>query len=132
MTSTFVYRLACLFLVISLCPLLDGEIEAQQSIEVGDYEIEEVTMPGGRPGNNVNSIVQGPYGFLWFGSHAGVHRYDGYEFVTYGNIEGDSTGLSFPYVESLYWDSEDLLWIGTYGGGLFRFDPATEKGAGQG
>ena len=100
-------------------------------IEELDYTIEEFTLPGGRAGNNVNAIVQGPYGFMWFGSHGGLHRYDGYEFVTYKPVASDTIGetttLTDPYVENLYWDSNNILWVTSYGGGLFRFDPITEK-----
>ncbi len=95
-----------------------------------DYTIEEFTLPGGQLGNNVNCIVQGPYGFLWFGSHGGLHRYDGYEFVTYKHVPGDTIGettsLTFPYIENLYWDQFNMLWVSTYGGGLYQFDPANE------
>jgi len=95
-----------------------------------NYIIDEINMPGGRLGNSVNAITQGPYGFMWFGTHAGLHRYDGYEFVTYAAVPGDTIGettsLTFPYIEGLYWDSWDKLWVGTYGGGLYRFDPETE------
>ena len=95
-----------------------------------DYIIEEFTLPGGRTGNNVNAIVQGPYGFMWFGSHGGLHRYDGHEFVTYKNVPGDTIGettsLTFPYIENLYWDKSNMLWVTTYGGGLYRFDPVNE------
>jgi streptogramin lyase/signal transduction histidine kinase len=96
-----------------------------------DYIIEDFNLPGGRSGNNVNDIVQGPNGFMWFGSHNGLHRYDGYDIITYMSIPGDSIGetssLTFPYIESLFWDSQNMLWITTYGGGLFRFDPVNEK-----
>ncbi|MDH4057816.1 MAG: SMP-30/gluconolactonase/LRE family protein, partial [Cyclobacteriaceae bacterium] len=95
-----------------------------------DYVIEEFTLPGGRQGNNVNAIVQGPHGFMWFGTHSGLHRYDGFEFVTYKTVPGDTIGettsLTFPYVENLYWDKNNMLWVTTYGGGLYRFDPVTE------
>jgi signal transduction histidine kinase/ligand-binding sensor domain-containing protein len=95
-----------------------------------DYIIEEFTLPGGQVGNNVNSIVQGPYGFVWFGTHGGLHRYDGHEFVTYKNVPGDTLGettsLTFPYVENLYWDHYNMLWVSTYGGGVYQFDPTTE------
>ena len=98
--------------------------------EEWDYVIEDFTLPGGRLGNNVNSIVEGPYGFLWFGSHGGLHRYDGYEFVTYKNVPSDTIGetttLSFNYIENLYWDSQNTLWVMSYGNGVYRFDPAKE------
>jgi signal transduction histidine kinase/ligand-binding sensor domain-containing protein len=95
-----------------------------------DYLPEEFRLPGGVTGNNVNCIVEGPYGFLWFGTHGGLIRYDGYEFVNYGPVAGDTLGettsLTFPYIENLYWDRFKKLWVTTYGGGLFRFDPETE------
>ena len=55
-----------------------------------DYIVEQFTLPGGQFANNVNSIVQGPNGFLWFGTHGGLIRYDGYEFVTYKKVPGDT------------------------------------------
>ena len=95
-----------------------------------DYIVEEFTLPGGRRGNNVNAIVQGPHGFIWFGTHGGLHRYDGHEFVSYKNVPGDTIGettsLTFPYVENLFWDKNNMLWVTTYGGGLYRFDPVSE------
>ncbi|MCB0595957.1 MAG: response regulator [Lewinellaceae bacterium] len=99
--------------------------------ETPNYRIEEFRLPGGQPGNNVTSIVQGPNGFLWFGSHKGLHRYDGHSFITYEEPEGDtldnSYNLAFSYVENLYWDLFGKLWVCTYGGGLFCFDPQTEQ-----
>ena len=118
--------------IISLVFLLPFMLHAQEVTPDSelDFIIEEFTLPGGQAGNNVNAIVQGPYGFMWFGSHGGLHRYDGYEFITYRNVPSDTvaetTTLSFSYVEWLYWDRYDKLWVTTYGGGLFRFDPVTE------
>lgn len=94
-----------------------------QAEENNNYLIEEFTLPGGPSGNSVNCIVQGPNGFLWFGSHTGLHRYDGYYFKTYKSNTDDSTSLAFSYIEWLFWSSDHYLWIGTYGGGLFRFNP---------
>ncbi|MDH3243869.1 MAG: ATP-binding protein [Saprospiraceae bacterium] len=121
------------FLIVNLCCLAYSVVLAQivTPEEDLDYDITEVTLPGGRLGNNVNAIVEGPFGFLWFGSHGGLHRYDGYEFITYKNMPGDTVeptrSLTFPYIENLYWDSHNILWVTTYGGGLFRFDPSTEQ-----
>ena len=96
-----------------------------------EYEIEIIEIPGGQLANNVNCIVQGPNGFVWIGSHGGLHRYDGNEYYTYKNVPSDTIGetttLSNPYVEHLYWDRYDKLWVCTYGGGLYRYDPMTEE-----
>ncbi|HEY5691054.1 MAG TPA: two-component regulator propeller domain-containing protein [Cyclobacteriaceae bacterium] len=115
-------------LIISSFPSFTQSVTPDDEL---DYVIQEFTLPGGRSGNNVNAIVQGPYGFMWFGSHGGLHRYDGYDFVTYkpvpGDTVGETTSLTYPYVESLYWDSNQILWVSSFGGGLFSFDPITEK-----
>lgn len=99
--------------------------------ETEHFRIEELVLPGGRGANNANCIVQGPDGFLWIGSQDGLHRYDGHETVTYRGLPNDTldqTGkLTFSYIESLYWDQHDQLWVGTYGGGLYCFDPQTEQ-----
>jgi len=95
-----------------------------------DFVLEEFTLPGGTNGNLVTAIVEGPNGFTWFGSFGGLHRYDGYEFKTYTKNPADTiaptTSLQFSNIEHLYWDSQDKLWVSTFGGGLFRFDPITE------
>ena len=95
-----------------------------------NYTIEEITLPGGRLGNNVNCIVEGPNGYVWFGSHGGLHRYDGKRFITYkksATVEtGPSTDLSFPYVEWLHWTRDSMLWVATWGNGAYLFDPLTE------
>ena len=92
-----------------------------------DYRIESFKLPDGPSGNSINSITQGPNGFLWFGGHAGLYRYDGYRFKSYKSNEKDPDALVFSYIEFLFWSSDEYLWIGTYGGGLFRFDPTDES-----
>ena len=120
-----------LFILLAL-PFLQAHGQPVTPTAELDYTIEEFTLPGGRLGNNVNSIVQGPYGFLWFGSHGGLHRYDGHEFVTYKNVPGDTIGettsLTYHYIENLYWDQFNMLWVSTFGGGgsLYQFDPSKE------
>lgn len=119
------YLVFCLFTSFTgFSQVVDYQVD---EVSQFDYTIKEFTLPGGRLFNNVNGIAEGPYGFLWFGTHNGLVRYDGYEFVIHTKIEGDTTSLTDPYIESIYWDRFDKLWIGTNNGGLFRFDPKTEK-----
>jgi len=117
-----------LTLSIGLVLFLASPALAQPQLEMNkDYLIEEFVLPGGPSGNSVNCIVQGPNGFLWFGSHTGLNRYDGYHFKLYKSNPEDSTSLAFSYIEWLFWSLDNYLWIGTYGGGLFRFDPNDES-----
>ncbi|MBD3180174.1 MAG: SpoIIE family protein phosphatase [Candidatus Latescibacteria bacterium] len=46
-------------------------------------------------------------------------------FVTFRNIPGDRNSISHNQVRSIYEDSGGMIWIGTNGGGLNRFDRVT-------
>ncbi len=89
------------------------------------FEIFE--LPGGASGNSVQGVVQDSAGFLWFASQAGLHRYDGQNFVTYQHDPLDANSLASDYVEYIFLDGKGVLWMTHYtGGGLTAFDPATE------
>ncbi len=64
---------------------------------------------------------------MWMGTLDGLVRYDGHRLKIYRNQANDSTSLSNNIVRALYEDTHGVLWIGTSGGGLNRFDPATEQ-----
>lgn len=72
-------------------------------------------------------IIQDKLGFMWFGTQDGLCRYDGYNFKIYKNEPGNLNSLSNNYIWSIHQDEEGILWIGTFGGGLNRFDPTTES-----
>ena len=42
-----------------------------------DYHAQRIEVPEDVISNNVNTIVKGPDGFIWFGSASGLVRYDG-------------------------------------------------------
>lgn len=92
-----------------------------------NFQIEPFELPDGPSGNSINCTVQGPSGFLWFGGHTGLYRYDGSHIKTYKNDPTDSTSIPFSYIEWLFWSSDDYLWIGTFGGSLIRFNPKDES-----
>lgn len=106
--------------------LLAGALAALGVHAQPTYSFEHLQVPGGGEENGVTSIAQDSLGFLWMGTWAGLHRYDGYAFTAYTNDPTDSTSLAANWVECLYIDREGTLWVGTYGGGLNRFDPETE------
>lgn len=74
----------------------------------------------------VNSVCQDKYGFIWIGTENGLSRYDGYTFVNYMSIEGDSTSLTSSEISALLTDSQGNFWIGcNYG--MASYDYATGK-----
>lgn len=92
-----------------------------------DIAFELIRLPGGYTGNSIESIVQDTAGFMWFGSWAGLHRYDGYRTITFVHDPADDESITEGAVSALHVDRAGTLWVGTRGGGLDRYDPATES-----
>ncbi|MDX6709950.1 MAG: hypothetical protein QOH96_966, partial [Blastocatellia bacterium] len=67
-----------------------------------------VTLFHGLPSNRVRAIAQGPDGTMWFGTDAGLARYDGRrtQAVTAESLPGGK-------VLALKYDEAGVLWIGT-------------------
>ena len=64
---------------------------------------------------------------MWFASKKGLYRYDGYTIISYKNNPLNPSSLESNSLESMCIDSSGIIWIGTFGSGLDRFDPATES-----
>jgi len=62
---------------------------------------------------NIISIKQDHQGYLWMTTGQGLLKFDGYEFINYLNIPGDSTSLINDRTESLFVDHTGDVWIGT-------------------
>lgn len=101
-------------------------MKAQHTSSPPSFRFEIFELPNGELGNHVQSIAQDSFGFMWFGSQNGLHRWDGYRFTTYTHDPEDPTSIASNYVECVYPASDGTLWIGTYGAGLDRFDYTTE------
>jgi ligand-binding sensor domain-containing protein/signal transduction histidine kinase len=73
----------------------------------------------------VGQIVQDDHGFMWFGTHNGLQRYDGYRFREYRHDPGNPNTLSGSYIYGLFKDRDGKIWVGS-DKDLDRYDPATE------
>lgn len=72
--------------------------------------------------SRVGSIVQDPYGFMWFSTQDGLNRYDGYNII---QLNKDETGVELTdnFIIELYADySDTTLWVGTINGVLHKID----------
>jgi signal transduction histidine kinase/ligand-binding sensor domain-containing protein len=72
----------------------------------------------------ITGIAQDSKGYMWFTGNS-LYRYDGYHVVTYKHDPLNPHSLSPSRLECIFIDHEGTIWLGTVGGGLDRFDPAT-------
>ncbi|MBC6948423.1 AAA family ATPase [candidate division KSB1 bacterium] len=98
-----------------------------QTFSERPLKFEHLTVAHGLSQSSVHCMLQDRRGFMWFGTGDGLNRFDGYNFVAYKNEAADSTSISSDWILSIYEDRAGTLWVGTFSGGLNRFDPATEQ-----
>lgn len=67
---------------------------------------------------SVRAITQDIDGFMWFGTHEGLHRFDGYQLRSFHHDSSNKTSLSADTISVLLVDRSGLLWVGTRGGGI--------------
>ncbi len=82
--------------------------------------------------NYIYTIFEDDSGYIWAGTRGGLSRFDPAteRFKNYRHDPKDPHSLSNNLVLAITEFSDEgksELWIGTYGGGLNRFDPETEK-----
>lgn len=87
---------------------------------------ETITIDDGLSNNSINCIVQTQDGFLWIATKDGLNRYDGQNFKIFKNNPSVKNTLPENYVMSLLESSDGTFWVGTWGGGLCKFDPYHE------
>lgn len=70
---------------------------AQENSTIPSYSFEKFQLPDGIRSNSVQSIIQDNYGYMWYASKNGLHRWDGYQFKTYRHDPEDSTSIGGNY-----------------------------------
>lgn len=89
----------------------------------GDLRIEPLPIDEGVSHNLIYCMLQDRDGLMWFGTMYGLVKYDGVRYTTYRHDPNDPHSISYDDIIALYQDSAGDLWIGTWGGGLNKFDP---------
>jgi ligand-binding sensor domain-containing protein/two-component sensor histidine kinase len=74
--------------------------------------------------NTVWTITEDKSGVLWFGTQNGLSKYENNTFTTYRNFNGNTQSNC---IFSLSADKENNLWVGTFRGGLLRFNSERNK-----
>lgn len=93
--------------------------------QANQIKFEHITTNEGLSQSTVSCIYQDSRGFIWFGTRDGLNRYDGYKFNIYRFNAENHLSISNNYINEIAEDKDGHLWIATVGGGLNRFDRAT-------
>ena len=65
---------------------------------------------------------------MWFGSWAGISRFDGYHFLTFKSYPGDRSSLKSNRIDEIVEDSgRGHLWLRAYDKQVYRFDKRSQK-----
>jgi diguanylate cyclase (GGDEF)-like protein len=99
--------------------------------------IEHYAHEGGRgdslSDDMVTALGRDSEGRLWVGTNRGLDRLEGRDpgkgarFAAYRYDPAKPGGISSDSIRTIFLDSRKILWIGTVGGGLMRYEPETDS-----
>ncbi|MGW8315491.1 MAG: two-component regulator propeller domain-containing protein [Bacteroidales bacterium] len=82
--------------------------------------------PSSLSNNSVRALYEDPYGKLWIGTRDGLNLLNEetgtFKHYLRGKPDDGAPPHQFIY-SAILMDEDDILWVGTYGGGLCRLDP---------
>jgi signal transduction histidine kinase/ligand-binding sensor domain-containing protein/DNA-binding response OmpR family regulator len=108
-TTSFIkrnFRLFILFIITAL-PTLQIQGQPQMYFQA---------IRQGLSNQSVRCIFKDSRGFMWFGTHNGLTRYDGINFVNYENSPTDSNTLNNNYIRDIVEDKWHNIWVATFQG----------------
>ena len=94
-------------------------------VDATDNRFLRLSTAEGVSQTKVDSIVQDDAGFVWFGTHFGLYRYDGYAFKVFARDPGNPNSLDCIDVQALFKDRNGVLWVGC-DQSFNKFDRTTE------
>lgn len=77
------------------------------------YLFKHLEVSDGLSNNSVNTIYKDRDGFMWFGTTAGLNRYDGYTFKVYQHAEDELGSLPDNYITDIVEMPDGRFWINT-------------------
>ncbi len=94
--------------------------------------IDTWSIDEGLPQITILDIVQDPKGYIWVATQAGLARFDGVRFTNFDPT--NTPELPGQFVQALYVDNRQRLWIGTYKGAAYYYNDtfrAIDDGSGR-
>jgi signal transduction histidine kinase/ligand-binding sensor domain-containing protein len=113
-------RFTCLLFAFRLILILAGVVTSVQGEPfAAQLAIRHWQMEDGLPQNSANRVLQTHDGYIWVATYAGLARFDGRRFTTFGRESVPR--LSTDRITALFEDAQHVLWIGCETGELFRY-----------
>ncbi len=91
----------------------------------GVYLFKTLDIKDGLTSSQINCILKDGRGYMWFGTPAGLYRYDGYTFRNFQSNSKDGSSLPDSYILSIQEALDGNLWILT-SAGYCIYHPQTE------
>ncbi|MDX9748280.1 MAG: ATP-binding protein [Paludibacter sp.] len=89
-------------------------------------KLNHISVNKGLSQQDVETMMQDHYGFMWFGTYDGLNRFDGYNIETFRHDPHLPNTLADNRITALFESSNGIIWIGTEGSGLLYFDPSAD------
>jgi PAS domain S-box-containing protein len=115
-------RRRCAVFLLGFCGVVSStSVIATQA----DIRFNHLSRQQGLSQSFILSVAQDKNGFMWFGSQAGLNRFDGYEVKIFRRDESEGS-LPGSTVRALLSDSKGRLWVGTENGGFSQYQFESE------
>lgn len=88
--------------------------------------MKQLVSVSGMTNNKINAIHRSRDGFMWFGTVAGLCRYDGYDHDLYYINESGQMPEGENDVDDIAEDTEGRLWLGSHGV-YYVYNPVTDR-----
>lgn len=92
-----------ILLLVLLVPMMTAAVYLFKTLDAKD----------GLTSSQVNCIVKDSKGYVWFGTPAGLYRYDGYSFKSFQCNSQDGSSLPDSYIINIQEALDNSLWIET-------------------
>ena len=106
--------------------LLVAAVLVSLSVQATDYVFKTLDARDGLTSSQVNCILKDSRGFMWFGTPAGLYRYDGYTFRHFQCDSQNGTSLPDSYIETIQEALNGNLLVKT-AAGYCIYDPQSES-----
>jgi ligand-binding sensor domain-containing protein/CheY-like chemotaxis protein len=85
-------------------------------------QFRQVGVADGLPSSGVTGLALDRDGYLWISTRDGLARYDGVAYTLYRHAPGDAGALPGNFVQTVFVDSRNRVWVGVEGQGLSVLD----------